>query len=114
MVLLEINKPDRKSMAHYKALVYVDLLSKGFDVYLDVTSNALFQYTSGLKGYQKTKFDIIIFIEDKPRLVVNFSKSNRRNTKMGLFGIPILTVDVNKWEKSKVVKDAIKILTQFP
>lgn len=110
MVLLGIDKPER-NLAHFKALLYADLYNKGFDVHLDVWSNALYEYTSGVKGYQKTKFDIVIFVEDKARLIVNFSKNSRRKTKIGFYRIPIVNVDVDKWEKSYWMKEVIKKLT---
>ena len=111
MILLDIDKPER-GQGHYKALIYADLFKRGFDVHLDVWSNSLFQYTSGVKGYQKTKFDIVIYIDDKARLIVNFSKKARRNTKISMYKIPIVHIDIDKWEKSNPIKEIINKLTE--
>jgi len=109
MVLLEISKPKR-NLAHYKALVYADLYKKGFDVYLDVWNYALFEYTQGIKGYQKVKFDMVIFVDDKAKLIINFTKNTRRNTKIRMYKIPIIHIDVDKWEKVNPVKEIYKAL----
>lgn len=79
---------------------------------MDVWSNALYQYTSGVKGYQKTKFDMVIYLDGKAKLIVNFTQKSRRLTKINMYKIPIVHVDIEKWEKSNPIKDIINKLTE--
>jgi hypothetical protein len=112
MIILNIEKPKRIGKSHYKAILYTYLYEKGFDVYIDVHSNALVRYTNKLKGYQKMMFDIVVYIEDKPSLVINFNPNQRRKTKTQLFSIPAITVDVLKFDKLKLFTEAVNILAK--
>lgn len=105
MELLSIPKPREKSKAHLKALIYVYLLDKGFDVWIDVSSNALIRYTNGLKGYQKVRFDIVVYDGNKPLLVIGISPGNRRFTKTQFFGIPVIVLDHRKFNLSEIQRE---------
>ena len=92
MELLDIKKPEGHSRSHYKALLYTRLYQAGFQVYIDLVSTALVRYTSGMKGYKQVKFDIVVFLDQTPTLIINFAPSNRRATKARWYGVPMVIV----------------------
>lgn len=73
-----------------KALLYAKLYEAGFDVFIDMVSNALVSYTAGVKGYQKVQFDLIVFNDHKPVLAILVDASSRRYTKATILGVPIV------------------------
>lgn len=110
MIILEVPKPREKTKSHLKALVYAHLVNKGFDVFIDVTVNSLVKYTNGLKGYQKVRFDIVVYVGVKPVLVVMVSPNNRRFTKSSLFGIPRVVIDHKKYNLPEIYKEINRTL----
>jgi hypothetical protein len=98
MEILELPKPIKRSKSHFKALLYTELYRKGFDVYIDVVSRALVKFTNDLKGYKQVKFDIVIYVDKDPKLLVMVDPTNRRGTKARFFGIPIISLHSEKYK----------------
>jgi hypothetical protein len=97
MMILEVKKPIQRNKAHLKALLYSKLYDAGFDVYIDLVSNSLVHYTSGVKGYQKIQFDLVVFVDDKPKIVVLVDASSRRYTKASIMGVPIVKLKSSEY-----------------
>lgn len=108
MNVLDIVKPKTRNKSHLKALLFADLINRGYDVFIDVTSNSLVQYTKGLKGYAKIKFDIVIYIKDKPLIAIMINPTNRRFTKSKFYGIPIIVLDHRKYTRKEAFEELLK------
>lgn len=112
MTFLEIQKPTKRNKSHLKALIYHNLFLLGYDVWIDVSSNALVKYTAGLKGYAKTKFDIVIYSKDKAIGIVMVSPTSRRFTKSKFYGIPVIVINHEKYEPNKALEEIKNKLSQ--
>lgn len=110
MEILEIPKPKEKNKSHLKAELYTRLNNLGYDVYLDVVADTLFKYTKGIKGYQKTKFDLVIYVKDRAIMVVMVSPTNRRFTKSKFYGLPVIVLDHRKFDISKAQNKILEAL----